>query len=81
MPVAGSSYWNIAHGRSPGESPMDEEGMRTMRNLARNLSWMLKCFEAGKAAGVALPGTLYGNEFVGAATSRPPFCVGIFHKP
>lgn len=55
MPVAGSSYWNIAHGRSPGESPMDEEGMRTMRNLARNLSWMLKCFEAGKEAGVPLP--------------------------
>ena len=55
MPVAGSSYWNIAHGCTPGESPMDEEGMRTMRNLARNLAWMLKAFEAGRRAGVPLP--------------------------
>ena len=55
MPVAGSSYWNIAHGLRPGESPLDEEGMRTMRNLARNLAWMLKCFEAGKQAGVLPP--------------------------
>jgi Multimeric flavodoxin WrbA len=55
MPVAGSSYWNIAHGRRPGESPMDAEGMRTMRNLARNMAWMLKCFEAGKKAGIPLP--------------------------
>ena len=62
MPVAGSTYWNIAHGRRPGESPMDEEGMRTMRNLARNMAWMLKCFEAGKASGVALPETEHGPK-------------------
>ncbi len=55
MPVAGSSYWNIAHGRTPGESPLDEEGMRTMRNLARSLAWMLRCFEAGDRAGIARP--------------------------
>ncbi len=55
MPVAGSSYWNIAHGCAPGESPMDAEGMRTMRNLARNLAWMLKCFEAGDRAGIPRP--------------------------
>ena len=55
MPVAGSSYWNIAHGRRPGESPLDEEGMRTMRNLARNMAWMLKCFELGKRSGISLP--------------------------
>ena len=60
MPVAGSSYWNIAHGTRPGESPLDEEGMRTMRNLARNMAWMLKCFEAGKQAGVSLPDTESG---------------------
>ena len=29
--------------------------MREQENLAK--SWMLKCFEAGKAAGVALPQT------------------------
>ncbi len=55
MPIAGSTYWNLAHGRKPGEAVQDDEGMQTMRNLARNLAWMMKCFEAGKAAGVPLP--------------------------
>ena len=60
MPVPGSNYWNIAHGRTPGEAAFDEEGMRTMRNLARNMAWMLKCFEAGRQAGVSLPDTESG---------------------
>ena len=33
----------------------DEEGLQTLRNLARNLAWMLKCIEAGKAAGIVPP--------------------------
>lgn len=60
MPVAGSSYWNIAHGRKPGEVELDAEGLRTMRNLARNLAWMLKCFEAGEKAGIKKPETESG---------------------
>ena len=60
MPVAGSTYWNIAHGRKPGEVELDAEGLRTMRNLARNLAWMLKCFEAGEKAGIAKPATESG---------------------
>lgn len=55
MPVAGSTYWNIAHGRVPGEVTQDEEGMQTMRNLARNMAWMIKCFDAGKKAGIDAP--------------------------
>jgi hypothetical protein len=55
MPVAGSTYWNMVHGCEPGEVKMDAEGMQTMRNLAKNLAWMMKCFEAGKVAGVPLP--------------------------
>lgn len=55
MPVAGSTYWNIAHGRVPGEVTQDEEGMQTMRNLARNMAWMIKCFDVGKKAGVDAP--------------------------
>lgn len=55
MPVAGSTYWNVAHGRNPGDAAGDAEGMQTMRNLARSLAWMLKCFESGKQAGIALP--------------------------
>ena len=61
MPVAASTYWNLAHGTRPGEIAQDAEGLRTMRNLARSLAWMLKCFEAGKAAGVALPDTEHGE--------------------
>ena len=60
MPVAGSTYWNVAHGRRPGEVELDEEGLRTMRNLARNLAWMLKCFEAGDRAGIPRPETEEG---------------------
>ena len=60
MPVPGSNYWNIAHGRTPGEVQFDEEGLRTMRNLARNMAWMLKCFEAGKQTGIPLPDTESG---------------------
>ncbi len=60
MPVAGSTYWNIAHGAKPGEAQLDAEGMQTMRNLARSLAWMLKCFDAGRAAGIALPETERG---------------------
>ena len=61
MPSAGSTYWNLVHGRVPGEAEFDEEGMRTMRNLARNMAWMLKCFEAGKESGVSLPETERGQ--------------------
>ena len=60
MPVAGSTYWNVAHGRRPGEVELDEEGLRTMRNLACNLAWMLKCFEAGDRAGIPRPETEEG---------------------
>ena len=57
MPIAGSTYWNNVHGLFAEEAPQDEEGMQTMRNLARNMIWMMRCFEAGKAAGVPYPAT------------------------
>lgn len=55
MPVAGSTYWNLIHGRKPGEALMDPEGLQTMRNLARNLAWMMKCIQCGKEAGIEFP--------------------------
>lgn len=42
MPVATSSYWNILYGRAPGDVLQDEEGLRTMRKLADNISVLLK---------------------------------------
>lgn len=41
MIVVGSSYWNIGIGRDPGEVANDEEGMKTMRDLGRNMAWLL----------------------------------------
>lgn len=60
MPVVGSTYWNSVHGRTPGEAPQDAEGLQTMRNLARNMAWMLKCFALGRENGVSLPDTETG---------------------
>jgi len=42
MIVPGSSYWNLAYGRNPGEVEKDEEGMKTMRDLGANMAWLLK---------------------------------------
>ena len=55
MPVVSSNYWNEVHGNTPVEVEQDLEGMQTMRQLGRNMAWMLKCIEAGKAAGIAYP--------------------------
>ncbi|MCF0164709.1 MAG: flavodoxin family protein [Bacteroidales bacterium] len=41
MPVVPSQYWNSVHGGAPGEAMQDEEGLQTMRTLARNMAWML----------------------------------------
>jgi len=42
MIVPGSSYWNIAYGRMPGEVSEDEEGIQTMKTLGENMAWLLK---------------------------------------
>ena len=55
MPVVSSQYWNMVHGNTPDEVRQDEEGMQTMRTLGVNMAWLLRCIEAGKAAGVPLP--------------------------
>ena len=55
MPLVGSSYWNMVHGNTPEEVLQDKEGLQTMRNLARNMAWLLHCIEAGKKAGISVP--------------------------
>lgn len=55
MPVVSSQYWNMVHGNTPDEVRQDIEGLQTMRTLARNMAFMLKCKEAGLKAGVELP--------------------------
>ena len=55
MPVVSSRYWNNVHGNNADEVEQDAEGLWTMRQLGRNMAWMLKCSEAGRAAGIDLP--------------------------
>ncbi len=48
MPVASSQYWNSVHGNAPGEAVQDEEGLQTMRTLARNMTFLMKSIALGK---------------------------------
>ena len=55
MPVVASTYWTMVHGAKPEDVLQDAEGLQTMRNLAGNLAWILKCIDVGKAAGIPAP--------------------------
>lgn len=55
MPVVSSKYWNEVHGNTPDEVRQDLEGLQIMRQLGRNMAWLLKCLEAGRQAGIDLP--------------------------
>lgn len=55
MSIVSSNRWNNAYGRDIGEVSQDEEGMRTMVNLAKNMAWLLKCIELGKQNGINVP--------------------------
>ena len=57
MPIVSSQYWNMVHGSKPEDVHKDEEGMQTMRTLARNMAWLLKCIEEGKKCGIYPPVT------------------------
>ena len=48
MPVASSRYWNSVHGAVPGEAQQDEEGLVTMRTLARNMAFLMKSIALGR---------------------------------
>ena len=52
MVIVGSDYWNQVHGNTPEEVRKDEEGMQTMRTLARNMAYVVKSF---RSAGLPLP--------------------------
>jgi multimeric flavodoxin WrbA len=55
MPIISSVYWNMVHGAEPQDVEQDGEGLYTMRVLARNMAYFLKCKEAGEKAGIPLP--------------------------
>lgn len=65
MPVASSTYWNQVHGFTAEDVKKDLEGLQTMRNLARNMAFMIKAFAAEKENGG------YPKEERGVSTSFP----------
>jgi len=48
MIMATSNYWNIIHGRAPGEVEQDSEGVQIMNVLGKNIAWLLKMREQTK---------------------------------
>ena len=48
MPIVSSSYWNEVHGFTASDVEKDKEGLQTMRNLGRNMAFMIKAIKLGK---------------------------------
>ena len=48
MPIVSSNYWNEVHGRNAEDVEKDLEGLQTMRNLARNMAFLIKSINLGK---------------------------------
>ncbi len=66
MPIVSSQYWNMVHGSCADDVKKDEEGLQTMRRLANNMTWLLKCIDAGKAQGItpATPEPIIRTNFI-----------------
>ncbi|MCR4718397.1 MAG: flavodoxin family protein [Firmicutes bacterium] len=62
MITVGSTYWNVIHGRTPGEALFDAEGVQTMHNLANNMAWILKCIDAANEKNIPLPNLELGTR-------------------
>ena len=48
MQVVGSQYWNMVHGFTAEDVEKDLEGLQTMRNLARNMSFLIRAIGDAK---------------------------------
>ena len=48
MPIAASTYWNMVHGFTAEDVAKDLEGLQTMRNLAKSMSFLIKVISDGK---------------------------------
>jgi multimeric flavodoxin WrbA len=45
MVVPGSTYWNMAFGRLPGEVMDDTEGLETVRRFGENVAWLVNLID------------------------------------
>lgn len=55
MPIACSTYWNEVHGHVAEQVEQDPEGLQTMRNLGRNIAFLVKAIAAQKAKEGGVP--------------------------
>ena len=55
MPVVSSTYWPMVHGSTAADVEQDREGLQVMRNLGKNMAWLLKCIQSGWAHGIPAP--------------------------
>ena len=47
MPIATATYWNQVHGFTAEDVKKDLEGLQTMRNLARNMTFLMRAIADG----------------------------------
>lgn len=62
MPIVSSSYWNMVHGSKSEEIALDEEGIQTLHNLAKNMAWILKMIHTAKETMLPMPECLYSAK-------------------
>ena len=55
MPIVSSTYWNMVHGLTPEDVTQDKEGLQTMRNIGKNMAWMLQCIACAKQHNIPQP--------------------------
>ena len=55
MPIVSSTYWNMIFGGNAEQAKQDAEGLLTMRNIGRNMAYLLKCMDAAAKAGIEKP--------------------------
>ena len=48
MPIVSSNYWNMIHGSKKEDIYKDEEGIQTLKILAKNMSFLIKAIKLGK---------------------------------
>ena len=59
MPIVSSYYWNELYGNAPEEAAQDAEGLAVMRQLGRNMAWLIACIKDGAEAGHPYPGRVH----------------------
>ena len=71
MPVASSTYWNEVHGFTAEDVEKDLEGLQTIRNLGRNLAFLIKAINTQKEIEKGFPAQekTVSTSFMGITSS------------